>query len=84
MVKNPPSDAEDKDSIPGQGSKIPNTSGQLKPRTTAREAHTLQRRPRESKKKKKRRRGRRNRVVLSMGKDNGKSEVISILYSEVK
>ena len=23
-------------------------------------------------------------VVLSMGKDNGKSEVISILYSEVK
>ena len=56
VVKNPPSDAGDKDSIPGQGSKIPNTSGQLKPRTTAREDHTLQRRPRESKKKKKKKR----------------------------
>ena len=27
VVKNPPSDAGDKGSIPGQGSKIPNTSG---------------------------------------------------------
>ena len=50
VVKNPTSHAGDKGLIPGQGSKIPNTPGQLSPRTTTREVHTLQRRPRAVKK----------------------------------
>ena len=36
-VKNPPSNAGDAGSIPDQGTKIPRSSGQLSPRTTARE-----------------------------------------------
>ena len=34
MVKNPPSNAGDAGSIPGQGTKIPHAAGQLSPRTT--------------------------------------------------
>lgn len=37
MVKNPPSNAEDPGSIPGWGSKIPHTSGQLHRRTATTE-----------------------------------------------
>ena len=37
MVKNPPSNAEDSGSIPGWGTKIPHTSGQLHWRTTTTE-----------------------------------------------
>ena len=32
MVKNPPSNAGDTGSIPGQGTKIPHAAGQLSPR----------------------------------------------------
>ena len=34
MVKNPPSNAGNMGSIPGRGTKIPHTSGQLSPHTT--------------------------------------------------
>ena len=34
MVKNPPSNAGDAGSIPGQGTKIPHAAGQLSPRAT--------------------------------------------------
>ena len=34
VVKNPPYNAEDTDSIPGQGTKIPHAVGQLSPRAT--------------------------------------------------
>ena len=37
VVKNPPSNAGDVGSIPGQGTKIPHASGQLSPRATTRE-----------------------------------------------
>ena len=37
MVKNPPSNAGDVDSIPGQGPKIPHAVGQLSPCTTTTE-----------------------------------------------
>ena len=37
MVKNLPSNARDTDSIPGQGTKIPQTTGQLNLRSTATE-----------------------------------------------
>ena len=37
MVKNPPSDAGDAGSIPGQGTKIPQVMGQLSPHATATE-----------------------------------------------
>ena len=52
MVKNPPSNAGDHDSIPGQGTKRPHTAGQLSlrvitrilsPHASAREAHVPQR-----------------------------------------
>ena len=36
MVKNPPSNAGDQDSIPGQGTRRPRTAGQLSLRVTAR------------------------------------------------
>ena len=54
MVKNPPSNAGDAGSIPGQGTKIPHAAGQLSPSATTtepahsraitREAHTAQQR----------------------------------------
>ena len=44
MVKNPPSQAGDAGSTPGQGTKIPHTVGQLSPRRTTREACSLQQR----------------------------------------
>ena len=37
MVKNPPSNAGDAGSIPGQGAKIPHAMGQLSPRASTRE-----------------------------------------------
>ena len=37
MVKNPPSDAGDMGSIPGQGTKIPHAAGPLGPHTTTTE-----------------------------------------------
>ena len=37
MVKNPPYNAGDADSIPGQGTKIPHAAGQLSPRITTTE-----------------------------------------------
>ena len=43
VVKNPPSNAEDMDLIPGQGTKIPHTPGQLSPScATSREVHAPQ------------------------------------------
>ena len=42
VVKNPPSNAGDVASIPGQGTKISHTAGQLSLCTTAREACVLQ------------------------------------------
>ena len=50
MVKNPPSNAREAGSIPGQGTKIPHAVGQLSPCTAAREACALQRRPAQPKK----------------------------------
>ena len=38
MVKNPPSNAEDAGSIPGQGTKIPYAAGQLSPCTATAES----------------------------------------------
>ena len=37
MVKNPPYNAEDMGSIPGQGTKIPHAAGQLSPSATTTE-----------------------------------------------
>ena len=37
MVENPPYNAGDAGSIPGQGTKIPHASGQLSPRATTSE-----------------------------------------------
>ena len=37
VVKNPPSNAGDTGSIPGQGTKIPHAEGQLSPRASTRE-----------------------------------------------
>ena len=37
MVKNPPSNAGDAGSIPGQGTKIPHAMGQLNPHAATRE-----------------------------------------------
>ena len=37
MVKNPPSNAGDVGSIPGQGTKIPHATGQLSPHATTTE-----------------------------------------------
>ena len=37
MVKNPPSNAGDTGSIPGQGTKIPHATGKLSPRATTTE-----------------------------------------------
>ena len=37
VVKNPPSNAGDVSSIPGQGTKIPHAEGQLSPHATTRE-----------------------------------------------
>ena len=37
MVKNPPSNAGDMDSIPGWGTKIPHAAGQLSPRAATTE-----------------------------------------------
>ena len=51
-VKNLPSNARDTGSIPGQGTKIPHTSGQLNPSATARDARVLQQRHSAVKKKK--------------------------------
>ena len=58
MVKNPPSNARDAGSIPGQGTKIPHAAGQLSPRTAATEpvhsgvhAPQLKRSPRASMKR---------------------------------
>ena len=42
VVKNPPSNAGDKGSIPGWGTKIPHAIGQLNLCATTREAHMLQ------------------------------------------
>ena len=42
MVKNPPSNAGDMGSIPGQGTKIPHAMGQLSPHTATTEAHVPQ------------------------------------------
>ena len=41
MVKNPPYNAGDADSIPGQGTKIPHAMGQLSPRATTTELTRL-------------------------------------------
>ena len=44
VVKNPPSNAGDVGSIPGQGTKIPHATGQLSPRATTTEpAHLNER-----------------------------------------
>ena len=40
VIKNPPCDAGDTGSIPGQGTKIPHTTEKLSPRTTTRESTT--------------------------------------------
>ena len=45
VVKNPPSNAGDVPSVPGQGTKIPRAGGQFSLCTTTREAWMLQRRP---------------------------------------
>ena len=37
VVNNPPSNAVDEGSIPGQGTKIPHVAGQLSPHATTRE-----------------------------------------------
>ena len=50
--KNPPSNAGDTGSIPGQGTKIPHSTGQKSPCTTTREAHVPQQRPSTAKIKK--------------------------------
>ena len=50
MVKNPPSNAREAGSIPGQGPKAPHAVGQLSPCTATREACALQRRPSAAKK----------------------------------
>ena len=42
VVKNPPSNAGDVGSIPGQGTKIPHTVGQQSPHTATTEAHMPQ------------------------------------------
>ena len=42
VVKNPPFNAGDLGSIPGQGTKIPNAVRQLSPHVTTREAHAPQ------------------------------------------
>ena len=42
VVKNPPSSAEDVDSIPGQGTKIPRIMKQLSLHVTTTEAHVLE------------------------------------------
>ena len=42
VVKNPPSNAGDMGSIPGQGTKIPHAMGQLSPHTATTEAHVPQ------------------------------------------
>ena len=41
VVKNPPSNAGDGDSIPGRGTKIPHATGQLSPRATTTEPACL-------------------------------------------
>ena len=41
VVKNPSCNAEDAGSIPGRGTKIPHTAGQLSPRATNYRAHVL-------------------------------------------
>ena len=41
MVKNPPSNAGDAGSIPGQGTKIPHAAGQLSPRAATAEPEHL-------------------------------------------
>ena len=41
VVKNPPSNAGDAGSTPGQGTKIPHTAGQLSPRATTTEPMCL-------------------------------------------
>ena len=41
VVKNPPSNAGDAGSIPGQGPKIPHAAGQLSPHTTTTELMRL-------------------------------------------
>ena len=41
MVKNPPSNAGDTGSIPGQGTKIPHATGQLNPHATTTELTRL-------------------------------------------
>ena len=46
MVKNPPSNAGYVGSIPGRGTKIPHTAGQLSPRTTTAELTRLNERAR--------------------------------------
>ena len=38
VVKNPPSNAGDMGSIPGQGTRIPHAAGQVSPRTSTRES----------------------------------------------
>ena len=56
MVKNPPSNAGDMGSIPGQGTKIPHDAGKpspLRPCATTREAGALQPRPKAATKLKK-------------------------------
>ena len=42
MVKNPPCNSGDADSIPGEGAKIPHAEEQLSLHTTATEAHARQ------------------------------------------
>ena len=59
MVKKPPANAEDTDSIPSQGTKIPRAVGQLRPRpTTTKPMHhsqdPVQQKNKRKKKKKKR------------------------------
>ena len=47
MVNNPPSNAGDAGSIPGQGTKIPHAAGQLNPRATTTDLARLNERARE-------------------------------------
>ena len=53
LVKDPPSNAGDADSIPDRGNNIPCAAEQLSPPATTGEAHVLQQRPGTAKKKKK-------------------------------
>ena len=51
LVKDPPSNAGDADSIPDRGNNIPCAAEQLSPPATTGEAHVLQQRPGTAKKK---------------------------------